>query len=49
MALGPGAPYPPLHGSPSLPKSRHHVGTFSAVRAKAILGGLHDEYSLAAA
>ena len=49
MALGPGIPDPPLNGAPSLPKSRHHLGDFSSVRAKTILGGLHHEYSMVAA
>ena len=49
MALGPGIPDPPLNGSPSLPKSRHHLVDFSSVRATALLGGLHHEYSMVAA
>ena len=40
---------PPLNGSPSLPKSRHHLVDFSSVHATALLGGLHHEYSLVAA
>jgi putative transposase len=50
MALGPGVPDPPPSlVSPTYPKSRYRLGDFGAVRAKAILGGLHHEYSLAPA
>ena len=48
MALGPGVPGPPtiIASSPRL-KSRHRLADFRSVRAKALLGGLHHEYSLA--
>jgi putative transposase len=50
MAPGPGVPDPPTNFlSPSFRKSRHRLGDFESVRAKAILGGLHHEYSLAPA
>jgi putative transposase len=45
-ALGPGVPDPPEDLSVSLPKSRHRLADFRFVHAKAILGGLHHEYSL---
>jgi len=45
-ALGPGVPDPPVHLSVPLPKSRHRLADFHSVQAKAILGGLHREYSL---
>ena len=50
MALGPGVPDPPVSAIvlPS-PPSRHRRGESYAVRAKPVLGGLHHEYSLAAA
>jgi putative transposase len=50
MALGPGVPDPPVSTIvlPS-PPSRHRRGESYAVRAKPVLGGLHHEYSLAAA
>jgi hypothetical protein len=35
--------------SAPLPKSRHQLADFRSVHAKAILGGLHHEYSLARA
>ena len=48
MALGPGVPDPPtIVVTSSIPKGRHHLCDFGSVRAKAILGGLHHEYSLA--
>ncbi|MGH8291701.1 MAG: integrase core domain-containing protein [Steroidobacteraceae bacterium] len=50
MALGPGIPDPPtvVVSSPSS-KLRHRLVDFQAVRARAILCGLHHEYSLAPA
>jgi len=50
MALGPGFPDPRVSTTilPS-PPSRHRHGESYAVRAKPVLGGLHHEYSLAAA
>ena len=46
MALGPAVPDPPTNiVSPSMPKTRHRLGDFGSVRVKAILGGLHHEYS----
>jgi hypothetical protein len=48
MALGPGVPDPPVR-TIVLPPSRHRRGESYAVRAKPVLGGLHHEYSLAAA
>jgi len=47
MALGPGVPDPPAGVSRSMPKSRHFLADFESVRSKAVLGGLHHEYSLA--
>ena len=48
MALGPGVPDPPQNVvSPSFLKSRHRFSDFGSLRSKAILGGLHHEYSLA--
>jgi uncharacterized protein YbjT (DUF2867 family) len=35
--------------SKSMPKSRHRLDDFGSVRGKAVLGGLHHEYSLAPA
>jgi transposase InsO family protein len=50
MALGPGVPDPPADiVSPAIPKSRHRLEDFGSVRARAVLGGLHHEYSLALA
>jgi putative transposase len=48
MALGPGIPDPPLTRS-ARPTSRHRRGESYMVRADPVLGGLHNEYSLAAA
>jgi putative transposase len=50
MALGPGVPDPPVitKALPE-PSSRHRRGESYAVRAESVLGGLHHEYSLAAA
>jgi putative transposase len=48
-ALGPGVPDPPANLSVPLSKSRHRLDNFRSVYAKAILGGLHHEYSLARA
>ncbi|WP_116813027.1 integrase core domain-containing protein [Steroidobacter cummioxidans] len=45
-ALGPGVPDPPVDLSVPLAKSRHRLADFRSVHAKAILGGLHHEYSL---
>lgn len=47
MALGPGIPDPPLIRS-ARPTSRHRRGESYTVRADPVLGGLHNEYSLAA-
>jgi putative transposase len=49
MALGPGVPDPPPNLVVPLSKSRHRLGDTRSVCAKAILGGLHHEYSLARA
>jgi putative transposase len=49
MGLGPGVPDPPAAPSRSMPKSRHSLDDFGSVRSKAVLGGLHHEYSLASA
>lgn len=46
MILGPGVPDPPAAISRSMPKSRHRLHDFGAVRSKSVLGGLHHEYSL---
>jgi putative transposase len=46
MVLGPGVPDPPAAVSRSMPKSRHFLDDFGSVRSKAVLGGLHHEYSL---
>jgi hypothetical protein len=48
MVLGPGVPDPPAVLR-SMPKSRHSLDDFGSVRSKAVLGGLHHEYSLAPA
>ena len=49
MVLGPGVPDPPTNiVARSTPNSRHRLRDFGSVHAKAILGGLHHEYSLAA-
>jgi hypothetical protein len=45
--LGPGVPDPPANLSVPFSKSPHRLDDFHAVHAKAILGGLHHEYSLA--
>jgi putative transposase len=45
MVLGPGVPDPPVAASKSMPKSRHRLDDFGPVRGKAVLGGLHHEYS----
>jgi putative transposase len=49
-ALGPGVPHPPvkLEVIPKL-EIRHRLAADVLVLAKSILGGLHHEYSLAAA
>jgi putative transposase len=48
-SLGPGVPDPPLiPAKVRNPKSRHRLGEGAAVFSKAVLGGLHHEYSLAA-
>ena len=47
MGLGPGVPDPPAAPSRSILKSRHSLDDFGSVRSKAVLGGLHHEYSLA--
>jgi transposase InsO family protein len=46
MALGPGVPDPPAAASRPKLKSRHSLDGFGSVHAKAVLGGLHHEYSL---
>lgn len=48
-ALGPGVPDPPASLAVPLSSSRHRLDDFLSVHAKAILGGLHHEYSLARA
>ena len=48
-ALGPGVPDPPVSSIVALSPSRHGLDDFRSVHAKAILGGLHHEYSLARA
>jgi putative transposase len=48
-ALGPGVPDPPANSTVPLSTSRHRLEDFRSVHAKAILGGLHHEYSLARA
>ena len=45
MALGPGVPDPPAVSRPML-KSHHSLDGFGSVQGKAVLGGLHHEYSL---
>ena len=47
MVLGPGVPDPPAAVLRPMPKSRHSLDDFGSVRSKAVLGGLHHEYSLA--
>jgi hypothetical protein len=49
-ALGPGVPDPPEKPE-VIPKleSRHRVAAGTLVHSKSVLGGLHHEYSLAAA
>lgn len=49
MALGPGVPDPPAIVSRSMLRSRHILADFESVRSKAVLGGLHHEYSVAPA
>jgi putative transposase len=50
MSLGPGIPNSPAITSlRPQPSSRHRRGESYAVRSESILGGLHHEYSLAAA
>ena len=46
MMLGPGVPDPPAARPTVTPKSCHRLGNFGSVRSKAVLGGLHHEYSL---
>jgi putative transposase len=46
MMLGPGVPDPPAARPTATPKSCHRFGDFGSVRSKAVLGGLHHEYSL---
>jgi putative transposase len=48
-SLGPGVPDPPTNSIAPLSPSRHRLDDFCAVYAKAVLGGLHHEYSLARA
>lgn len=48
-SLGPGVPDPPSNSAVRLSLSRHRLDHFRSVHAKAILGGLHHEYSLARA
>jgi putative transposase len=49
MTLGPGIPDPPQNLEQPSPKARHRLGHLGSVHSKAILGGLHHEYSLAPA
>jgi len=50
MALGPGAPdLPEGIVSPANERSRHYLRERALVSARSVLGGLHDEYSLAPA
>jgi putative transposase len=49
MVLGPGVPDPPAAVSRPMRKSRHSLDDFGSVRSKAVLWGLHHEYSLALA
>ena len=50
MAPGPGVPDPPADAvSPQESNSRQRLADFGAVRAKAILGGVHFEFLLAPA
>jgi putative transposase len=49
MVLGPGVPDPPAIVSRSMHRCRHSLDDFSSVRSKAVLGGLHHEYSPAPA
>jgi transposase InsO family protein len=49
MSLGPGLPDPPCDCFLTRVTSRHRRRESYTVRAKSILGGLHHEYSLAAA
>ena len=49
MVLGPGVPDPPTTLSRSMPTCRHTLDDFGSVRSKAVLGGLHHEYSRALA
>jgi putative transposase len=48
-ALGAGVPDPPVSSIVPLSPSRHRLDGFHSVHAKAILGGLNHEYSLARA
>jgi transposase InsO family protein len=48
-ALGPGVLDPPPSSIATLSTSRHRLEDIRSVHAKAILGGLHHEYSLARA
>jgi putative transposase len=45
-ALGPGVPDPPANSIVPLSTSWHRLEDFRSVHTKAILGGLHHEYSL---
>jgi hypothetical protein len=47
MALGPGVPDPPTATQQHNSRSRHRLREDVAVRANAVLGGLHHEYFLA--
>ena len=50
MALGRGVPDPPAGAVlPTNEKSQHHLGARAVVCVRAVLGGLHYEYSLAPA
>ncbi|WP_372525365.1 hypothetical protein [Piscinibacter sp.] len=47
-ALGPGVPDPPVRSAQvSQSESRHRLAAGALVLAKAVLGGLHHEYSIA--
>ena len=48
MVLGPGVPDPPAAEPSSMLRSRHFLDDFGSLRSKAVLGGLHHEYSLCA-
>jgi hypothetical protein len=49
MPLGPGIPDPPAELATEKQNDRHHLGERLMVRARSALGGLHNEYWVAAA